>query len=139
MNTQVFNIRPTIASRTRQTLFAPESAGLISISDVARFTARLVAAGAAAGLLFMFATWAAVTPALAQYLGAVLWAGGFVFLALAIEPGVKRVYPLALTGLALPALAVLGSRVAVGFTLVAAAIVAAWLAAWIVRRGGSAG
>lgn len=133
MNTHVFTLR-RVSSRSARQQSVRSKIGGIALAGVVRTSARLIVAGGAASSLFIFATWAALTPALAQYLSAGLWAAGFLFFALAIEPGVKRVLPLVVTGFTLPALAVLGSRVSDGFTIAAAAVVAAWLAAWIARR-----
>ena len=80
------------------------------------------------------ATWLITAPGLVVYLQATLWASGFVFLGLAIDSE-KPVPSLSLaTGIALPILAVLSSRVAVEIAIVAAVLVAAWVAAAIWRR-----
>ena len=80
------------------------------------------------------ATWLIAAPGLVVYLQATLWASGFVFLGLAIDSE-KPVPSLSLaTGIALPILAVLSSRVAVEIAIVAAVLVAAWVAAAIWRR-----
>jgi hypothetical protein len=58
-----------------------------------------------------------------------------VFLGLALESESAEVSVLNLvTGLALPALALLSSRIAIEFVIVAATLVAAWVAAGILRR-----
>jgi hypothetical protein len=80
------------------------------------------------------AAWLITAPGLVVYLQATLWASGFVFLGLAIDSE-KSVASLSLaTGIALPILAILSSRVAVEIAIVAAALVAAWVAAAIWRR-----
>ena len=80
------------------------------------------------------AAWLITAPSLVVYLQATLWASGFVFLGLAIDSE-KPVPSLSLaTGIALPILAVLSSRVAVEIAIVAAVLVAAWVAAAIWRR-----
>jgi len=80
------------------------------------------------------AAWAITVPSLDQFLQASLWASGFVFLALAIDSEKPTVaLPLA-TGIALPVLALLSSRVAGEFAIVAAVVIAAWVAASILRR-----
>ena len=79
--------------------------------------------------------WAALAPELAQYLSALLWGAGFLFFAVAIETKIRRVMPVVMTGLALPVLAVLGSRVAEEYSVLGVAMIAGWLATWIVRRG----
>ena len=80
------------------------------------------------------AAWLVTAPGLVVYLQATLWASGFVFMGLAIDsekpaPGLSLA-----TGIALPILAILSSRVAVEIAIVAAALVAAWVAAAIWRR-----
>jgi hypothetical protein len=80
------------------------------------------------------AAWAITIPALEQILEASLWASGFIFLALAVDSERPSVGPLLITGLALPILALLSSRVAAEFTIVAAVLLAAWVAASILRR-----
>ena len=80
------------------------------------------------------AAWLITAPGLVVYLQATLWASGFVFLGLAIDSE-KSAPSLSLaTGIALPVLAVLSSRVAVEIAIVAAVLVAAWVAAAIWRR-----
>jgi len=67
-------------------------------------------------------------------LQAVIWAAGFVFLALAVESRKPSVGALLATGLALPVLAILSARVAPEFAVLAVALVAEWVAAMILRR-----
>ena len=80
------------------------------------------------------AAWAITLPGLEQFLQASLWASGFIFLALAVDSEKPTVGLQLATGIALPVLALLSSRVAVEFAILAAVIVAAWLAASILRR-----
>ena len=80
------------------------------------------------------ATWLVTVPGLVVYLQATLWASGFVFLGLAIDSEKSAASLSLVTGIALPVLAVLRSRVAVEFAFVAAALVAVWVAAAIWRR-----
>ena len=78
--------------------------------------------------------WLVTVPDLVVYLQATLWASGFVFLALAIDSQ-KPVNGLSLaTGVALPVLALLSSRVSVEIAIVAAVLVAGWTATAIWRR-----
>ena len=80
------------------------------------------------------AVWAITDPGVEQILQASLWACGFVFLALVIDSEKPPVgLPLA-TGIALPVLALLSSRVASEFAIVGAVLVAIWVAALILRR-----
>jgi hypothetical protein len=98
-------------------------------------TARLLLALASALVLVMGTAWLANLPPLVVYLQALAWAGGFVFLALAVEVESPQAALLHLaTGIALPVLAWLSSRVAVELIIVAAALAAVWVAAAILRR-----
>lgn len=103
--------------------------------EIARQALRWSVAGSVAMALTLVATWAAITPAVDQFLAAGLWASGFVFFALALEVGIRKIVPYVLTGLALPVLAVMGMELAAGFSILAAAVIAVWLAVWIGRRG----
>ena len=78
--------------------------------------------------------WLISAPDLMVYLQATLWTSGFVFLGLAIESEKPVILASLATGIALPALAVLSSKVAVEFAVVAAVLVAAWVAVAIFRR-----
>lgn len=80
------------------------------------------------------AAWLITAPDLAIYLQVTLWASGFIFLGLAIDTDSPFNLLSLLTGLALPVLALLSSRVAVEVAMVAALLVAVWLAAAIWRR-----
>jgi hypothetical protein len=80
------------------------------------------------------AAWLVTVPDLVIYLQATLWASGFVFMGLAIDIDKPENSLSLATGIALPVLAVLSSRLAVEIAIVAAALVAAWLAAAIWRR-----
>jgi hypothetical protein len=59
---------------------------------------------------------------------------GFVFIALSINVSIRRAVPYMITGVDLPALAVLGSSVSGLFSVLAVALLAGWVAAWIARR-----
>lgn len=106
----------------------------IRSAELARVTARWSVATASALAVLVVAIWAAATPSIAQYLAAALWGTGFIFFALAIEVRIKKVMPYILTGMTLPALAVLGSHVAAEFSMLGGVIVAGWLAFWLGRR-----
>ena len=95
---------------------------------------RLLLAATPALAILVASAWALGSPETVRVMQAVIWAAGFVFLALAIDSGKKNIASLALTGLALPALAVLSSSVAVEFSIVAAALVAGWTAVSIFRQ-----
>jgi len=80
------------------------------------------------------AAWVITDPSLELFLQATIWTSGFVFLGLALESeGATAGLALA-TGLMLPILALLSESVAGEFTIVAAALIAAWIAAAILRR-----
>ena len=80
------------------------------------------------------AAWLITAPDLAAYLQAFLWGAGFVFLGIAIDAP-KPFNTLSLvTGLALPAMAMLSSRVAVEIAVLAVAILATWTAVAIWRH-----
>lgn len=94
--------------------------------------ARALLALVAAAAVVIGAAWLATQPEFAPYLQAAIWAGGFVFVALAVESDSPLTALLLLaTGIAMPALAWLSSRMAVELAIVAAALVAAWVAAWV--------
>lgn len=78
--------------------------------------------------------WAIANPNLETFLLASLWGVGFIFLTLAIDSKKKTFGPLLATGMALPVLALLSSRVAGEFAIVAAALVATWVAVSILKR-----
>jgi hypothetical protein len=68
---------------------------------------------------------------------AILWASGFVFLSLTLETRSPYTGWLAVSGIALPVLAWLGSRFAVEFGFAGIGILAAWLAIWVFNFKGS--
>jgi hypothetical protein len=97
-------------------------------------TRALLAVVVAAGLV-VAAAWLVTLPAQVVYLQAALWAGGFVFVALAVESDSPLAALLQLAiGVALPVLAWLSSRMAVELAIVAAALVAVWAVVAIFRR-----
>ncbi len=80
------------------------------------------------------AAWLITAPDLAAYLQAFLWGAGFVFLGVAIDAPKPLSMLSLLTGLALPALAMLSSQLAVEIAVLAVAILAAWTAMAIWRH-----
>ena len=81
------------------------------------------------------AAWSITVPAAAMVIQASLWALGFLFLAIATEWNGRELSGWALsTGIALPLLAFLGSYLAGEFTVIAAAILGAWVAFLIISR-----
>ena len=98
-------------------------------------TAKVLLALTAGLALVVGAAWLVNQPYLVVYLQVLAWTGGFVFLALAVEAESPHAALLNLAvGLALPVLAWLSSRIAVELIIVAAALVAAWVAGAILRR-----
>lgn len=79
--------------------------------------------------------WLVTVPDWVMYLQATTWAAGFVFLGLALESErAETALLLSATGVALPVLAYLSSTLAVELAIVAATLVAAWIAAALLRR-----
>lgn len=127
MNTQSITFTsPRIRKETRRV-------ELNHREHVARFV-RWSVAGTSALTVILAGIWAATSPAMTQYFHASLWAAGFLFFALALEVNIKRIMPFITTGLVLPVLALLGSRVAEEFSILAVAIIAGWLAIGIGKR-----
>jgi hypothetical protein len=94
----------------------------------------LILAAILPAALVSIATLWAISAGAAQFVSALYWAGGFIFLALMVEnEDGYRTY-LATSGLGLMTLAWLSSRVAPEFGVLAGFLVAAWLAAPVVRR-----
>lgn len=111
----------------------PSATFAVSPIKIARIAIRWSVAGAVAFAFVLATVWAATNPLIDQYLSAGIWAVGFIFFALALEVGIRRIFPYVFTGLALPILAVLGTELAAEFSMLAGAIIAGWLAVWIVR------
>ncbi len=116
----------------------PSSASIAGCARILNRASRLATKGLTALLpalaLIVASAWAINAPNLEPFLQASLWAAGFIFLALAIESEKPTVGLLLTTGIVLPVLALLSSRVAGEFAIVGAALVATWLAASILRR-----
>jgi hypothetical protein len=78
--------------------------------------------------------WAISVPGLELYLQATVWTSGFVFFGLALDSQKAAVGLALASGFAMLGLAWLSERAGSEFTIVAAALVAAWVAAAILRR-----
>jgi hypothetical protein len=92
----------------------------------------LLLAAAVALAILTGAAWWVAQPDLVVYLQALTFAGGFVFVALAVEAEGPRTALMHLaTGIALPLLAWFSAQLAVELAIVAAALVAAWAASWV--------
>ena len=96
--------------------------------DVGDLLARAVLAVIILLTALVASLWAANIPEFARYFGVLMWAAGFVFFALALEPGVKKIWPYIATGFALPTLALLGNHASPGFLALAGATLGLWLA-----------
>ena len=105
-----------------------------SFTRARRFGFLVLLAALPLVVMVVGAAWAVGMFANPYILQAVIWAAGFVFLALAVESRKPSVIALLATGLALPVLAILSARVAPEFAVLAAALVAEWIAAAILRR-----
>ena len=106
----------------------------MSLNRILGLAAKAFTAFVPALAIVVGAAWAITMPGLEQILEASLWASGFIFLAMAVDSERPAVGPLLFTGIALPVLALLSSRIAAEFTIVAAVLLAAWVAASILRR-----
>lgn len=103
------------------------------LARASRIPARLLLALAPALAVMVVATWAVSGGGHNGVLQACVWASGFVFLALAVDTPRAGFTPLLVTGLALPVLALASAHIAVEFALLAALIVAGWVAAAVLR------
>lgn len=120
-----------VNSRSRNVVLDPsrQLSGLLALASRA-FLALVPALAIIVG-----AAWLVTQPNLVIYLQALTWAAGFIFLGLAIESeSAERFILNAATGVALPLLALLSSSIALELIIVAAALVAAWVAAAILQR-----
>lgn len=98
-------------------------------------TVRTLIALVPALVLVVGSAWLVTVPGLVPFLLAATWAAGFVFLGLAVESEHSdTALLLSLTGIALPVLAFLSSRVATELAIVAATLVAVWTVAALVRH-----
>jgi hypothetical protein len=130
MKTQSIELFPQIRRDERIMPFA-----LPRLKPVAGLTARVLMALVPALVLVVGTAWLVTAPNLVIYLQAATWAAGFIFLALAVEserPDTALL--MALTGVALPMLAFLSSRLAVELAIVSSMLVAIWVAAALLRR-----
>ena len=130
MKTQSIELLPQIRRTERAAGLA-----LPRLKSVLGLTTKALLASLPALAVVVGTAWLITVPSLVIYLQATIWAAGFVFLALAIETErSETALLLSLTGIALPALAFLSSRAAVELAIVAAMLVALWVAAALVRR-----
>lgn len=104
------------------------------LNHVTQFTLRWIAAGVVYLATVIAAASALEVASAIPLLQASTWAAGFIFLALAIETREGHFIAFLATGLALPILALLSAYVATEFIIVAATVIAAWIAAVILRK-----
>ena len=117
---------------TNRNLSILESAS--KLNRIQHLAAKIFVALVPALAIVVGAAWAITDPSLELYLQATIWTSGFVFLGLALESKGATIGLALATGIILPILALLGDRLAGEFIIVAAALVAAWVAAAILRR-----
>ena len=120
-------------AQTRQSRTVPNST--VQLNGALRLASRVLLALVPALAIVVGSAWLVTMPDAVLYLQATLGAGGFVFLALAVDSETPQAALLQLaTGIVLPVLAWLSSREATEIAIVAAALIAAWVAAGILRR-----
>lgn len=109
-------------------------ASRVPVKQVVGLSPRLLMAALPVSAILAGSAWAIGSFDSAIVLQATIWVTGFVFLALAMDARRLVFEGMLATGLALPVLALLSANVAVEFAIVAAALVAGWVAAAILRH-----
>jgi len=127
MNTRSINWTSTATAKDRKVWNASETIG-----QATRHSSRVLGAATPALAIVVAAAWAIDSVAAGPILQAILWSTGFIFLALAIETN-KAFGTLVVSGLAITGLAVLSEYVALEFAVAAAAIIAGWVFASILK------
>jgi hypothetical protein len=140
-NTQAGN-RSTTPARKGFTVVqshSPTAIGTAALAAVLSSSLQKAAKAAIATLamsaILLAAAWVSEALASSGVAQAMIWASSFVFLALAVDSSYPRSLPLLGTGAVLGVLALLGSPDHPEFTILAAAVIAAWIA-WTILRGG---
>ena len=104
------------------------------LNNILHLATRVFVALVPALAIIVGAAWAVTVPSLELFLQATIWSSSFVFFGLALDSQ-KATIGLALaSGVALLSFAWLSSSVASEFIIVAAALIAAWVAAAILQR-----
>ena len=137
MNTRTLNTSyewPTNLNGSKAAVHVEAWTTPAPLKNAAAISSRLLLAAIPALSILVASAWAIDTFASSVVLQAAIWATGFIFLALAVDTTRPNLAGLLLTGLSLPVLAMLSSRVAVEFAIIAAALVAGWVAAAIIKR-----
>jgi len=106
----------------------------VRLSQALKFGFRLSLAAVTGLALIIGAAWAVSAFENPYFLQAATWAASFVFLALAMESRKPNVGALLVTGLALGTISILSAQVASEFAVVAALLIAAWIAAALLGR-----
>ena len=119
-------------SNTDQNLSILPSAS--KLNRIQKMAVKVFVALIPALAIVMGTTWALTDPSLELFLHAAIWTSGLVFLGLALESNGAGVWLSLATGIILPILAQLSARETNEFAIVGAAIIAAWVAAAILRR-----
>ena len=104
------------------------------LNSILSMATRVFVALVPALAIVVGAAWALTDPSLELFLHVAIWTSGLVFLGLALESNGAAVWLSLATGIILPILAQLSARETNEFAIVAAAIIAAWVAAAILRR-----
>lgn len=131
MKSHALQLKPIGQPRLRTTSAIPTLylRNLLALATQA-FLAVVPAVGIVIG-----AAWLAMQAEMAVYLQALLWTSGFVFLGLALEAErAGTAVRMLLTGMALPVLALMSDRFAIEIAVIAATLVALWVAAGIFSR-----
>jgi len=123
----------TTLRETRELETATGQRWLGSMTEILREILGLAVAVAVAAALVTLSVWLAGKPA-GPLLAACTWGLGLVFLGLAVDSRGWRAVFLGLTGLALPALALLQDRVSPDFVIVSGVLLAAWAGHGILKR-----
>lgn len=125
----------SITLPTATTIGRPRPKISVDSIVVTRSLARWLVGMASAAAIVVISTLAATDAALDQFLAVILWVAGFGFFGLAIETPLRRIMPVIFSGMGLPVLAVLGTEAAAEFLILGGAVIAAWLAYWVIKRG----
>ena len=127
MKTVALNWPPTAPSGAK-----PFAGFKLDTNPALRAVLMVLAAALPAAAVSIITIWA-ISNGGVEYVSAVYWSAGFIFLALMIEDSGKRGFLLAGSGLTLMTLAWLSSTVAPEFGALAGFLLAAWVAVPVLR------
>lgn len=134
MNTQIIK---STERRSIEHNWAKTTAGLNAVNRLGTATqhvTRLFISGGAFAATLIAATWLVAQQAVQPYLLASLWAGGFIFLAMAVESSHRKVWWTVASGFAFPTIALLSSYVSQEWAFASAPLLAGWVAWFAARR-----